>query len=81
MKTSTLIAIGSLVTNSADARCAGAGRTNCSVGVSKEFIQEIEAQRQWDNTAMIGAFITVVLLAIAGVAWVFWDECHYRRNR
>lgn len=53
----------------AQARCAGAGRTNCSVGVSEEFIQRMEAkQKSFDH--MMVVTLGLFLLGCAGLAAV-----------
>lgn len=60
----------------AEARCAGAGRTNCSVGVSEEFIKRFEAERQHRDDmafAVLGGILLIILAAVVGAAgsWVF----------
>lgn len=64
----------------AHARCAGAARTNCSVGVSEEFIQRFEAEKQRDEAIVLWVVVCFAVVYVAILAYVVVSELNYRRT-
>lgn len=56
----------------AHARCAGAGRTNCSVGISDEGWKEIEAARQHNDQVAAIVFLSLLGACVVAALLGYW---------